>query len=98
MASCKLLDNFFNLCKGQGRVYRALEPDSKWYLNLGLSHTTSENVTICEQYVEMTSLAKCWQNTEEKYHKISYKDNFKVTDKLANIVFLVICSVLPSII
>lgn len=98
MASCKLLDNFFNLCKGQGHVYRALEPDSKWYLNLGLSHTTSENVTICEQYVEMTSLAKCWQNTGEKYHKISYKDNFKVTDKLANIVFLVICSVLPSII
>ena len=57
--------------------------NSKWYLNLCLLYTTSNNVTICEQYAEMTSLAKRWQNTGEKDHKVSYKVHFKVADNFA---------------
>lgn len=93
LASCNLLCRFiFQPVKDQGRVYRALKSNSKWYLSLCLPYTASKNVTICEQYAEMTSLAKCWQNTGEKHHKTSYKDHFKVIAKFANTFFLIICS------
>lgn len=77
------IGEFFKLCKGTGDIYKALKSNSKWYLNLSLSYITSNNVTICDQYAKMISLAKCWQNTGEKNHKISYKVHFKVTDNFA---------------